>query len=249
MTYKVNDLVYFRTYNKKGVGRIIATDEGSYQEYLVHSTQIENGNGGGGKHHQDNQYNWWFTEAQLKPFTKKEGQQYKVIRDSNHNFKVGDIATLTNLYEDGMSIYKTEDEEWFLFDIDHPNCEVEFYADIEDAERAKENEVFTKEDLKVGYLVKDKDDEFAHIVYTREEGLCLNYEDGYEPLSNYSSDLTHKTHSDCDVVEVYGLTARGYNAHKFEVGGRKLLRGREEATEMTIEDIQKALGYKIKVVE
>ena len=127
MTYKAGDLVYFDGYGHKGVGKIIAITAGFH---LVRSTQIVNGHDGtGGVPIQENKNNWWFSEDDLKPFTKKEGQKYKVLRDSDHNFKVNDIVTLTILCEEGMSDYKSEDEEWLLYDIDHDECEVEFYED------------------------------------------------------------------------------------------------------------------------
>ena len=72
-------------------------------------------------------------------FVKKVGQKYKVLRDVDHNFENGDIVTLTNLSEYGVSYYAAEDEcgPWHLYDLDHDKCEVEFY---EEAESAKENE-------------------------------------------------------------------------------------------------------------
>ena len=128
--YKENDLVYFDDGDKKGVGKIVAHSD-YWPDYLVHSTQLSYGHPGlaARGQQQDNDSNWYFAERDLKPFVKQEGQKYKVLMDSSHNFKVGDIATLTNLYEDGVSSYKTEDKEWFLNDIDRPQCEVEFYAD------------------------------------------------------------------------------------------------------------------------
>ena len=109
--------------------------------------------------------------------------------------------------------------------------------------------MFKKEDLKVGYLVKTRGGEVAHIVNTDKKGMCLNYEDGYSKIENYNNNLTNKSFYNLDITEVYGYTLYGHHAHKFEVEDRELLWKREEVKEMTIEDIQNALGHKIKVVE
>lgn len=129
MKYKEGDLVYFDDRRRKGVGKIVAYSE-LLNEYLVHSTKIAGGHDGNGySTRQDNELNRHFSEIYLKPFTKKVGQKYKVLRDSDRNFKVNDIVTLTILCEEGMSDYKSEDGEWLLYDIDHDECEVEFYED------------------------------------------------------------------------------------------------------------------------
>lgn len=247
MTYKVNDLVYFHSLLQKGVGKIVSKHNCFTDYYLVQSTQIVNGNDGlYYEYKQDNKNNWWFSEDDLKPFTKKEGQEYKVLRDDWGNFETGDIVTLYHIDDDCISRYKKDSVEDFMYDLDHDKCDVEFY---EDAKEHKENEMFTKDDLKVGYLVKVRNGRFAHVVDSTEEGHCLNYEGGWSELSSYSDSL-HSAYNDArDIMEVYGLTEYGYNAHKFEVGKRKLLWKREEVKEMTIEEIQKVLGHKIKVVE
>ena len=244
MAYKVNDLVYFEGDWQKGVGKIVAISGNSF---LVHSTQIASGHDGTPfVEKQDNKNNWFFIKEYLKPFTKKEGQKYKVLRNDHHNFREGDIISLTKLFRDGISTYKNGDKECRIYDINHPKCELEFYEDVEEH---KENGMFTKDDLKVGYLVKLRNEQIAHVVNTQEKGLGLNFENAWDTLRDYSNDLTNETASGFDVDEVYGLTKEGMNAHMFTVSGRKLLWKREEVKEMTIEDIQKALGHKIKVVE
>lgn len=246
MTYKVNDLVYFEDALQKGVGKVVAIN-GRWR--LVYSTQITDGHGGNGFiEEQGNKNNWYFREEDLKPFTKKVGQKYRVICNVFNSFEIGDIATLTKL-DGGVSFYETEDEAGFLYDLDHHKREVEFYEDVEDAKEQKEKEMFTKDDLKVGYLVKFRNGEFAHVVDTIDEGMCLDTKDRWNTLRNYNNDLTNRTAHMINIIEVYGYTRYGLNAHKFEIGNRELLWKREEVKEMTIEEIQKVLGHKIKVVE
>ena len=234
MRYKAGDLVYFDYGMQKGVGKIVYRHNCFTDYYLVQSTQIDNGN------------DWLVNEKNLKPFTKKVGQKYKVLRDDWGNFEIGDIVTLYRIDDDCVSCYKKDSVENFMYDLDHDKCELEFYADVKEQ---KENEMFTKEDLKVGYLVKVRDDRFAHLVDTIDNGMCLNYENGWDTLRVYNNDLTSQGSDRLDIMEVYGFTIKGYHAHKFEVRDRKLLWKCEEVKEMTIEDIQKALGHKIKVVE
>lgn len=245
MTYKEGDLVYFDGDGHEGVGEIVSI-RGDF--HLVRSTQIVGGHTGAPfVERQDVKNSWWYYEENLKPFTKKEGQKYKIIGNDFNDFEIGDIVTLSivgKIY--GVSYYKKDDAVVTLYDIDHPGCEVEFYADVEEH---KENEMFTKDDLKVGYLVKLRNGELAHVVDTQKEGLCLDNESGWNQTKNHSNGLTHREFDKLDIMEVYGLTQYGYKAHKFEVGDRKLLWKREEVKEMTIEDVQKELGYKIKVVE
>lgn len=256
MTYKVDDLVYFNDRYQKGVGKVVVDDDGyDVLTYLVHSTQIVGGHDGSGYGlgtKQDNKNNFWFKEHHLKPFTKKVGQKYKVISNDCNDFETGDIVTLSAVGRVNFTSYYENDYGGFLlYDLDNPECEVEFYADTEDVKEQKENEMFTKDDLKVGYLVKTRSGELAHVVDTEQNGLCLNYVGGHNYMRVYTDDLinTSGSGSKFDIIEVYGLTENGYEAHKFGINDRKLLWKREEVKEMTIEDIQKALGHKIKVVE
>ena len=254
MKYKVGDLVYFDDGVQKGVGKVIVVDDGDYGvTYLVHSTQIIGGHDGNGcAEKQDNENNLFFMEKRLKPFFKKVGQKYKVIRnlDEDAEISIGDIITLISTENDNLSYYESEDvPSLLMYDLDNKRCEVEFYEDVEDAPSAKENGMFKKDDLKVGYLVKVRNGEFAHVVNTINNGMCFNYERSWSTVANYNENLTNVLYDDFDIVEVYGLTEKGCEAHKFGINDRNLLWKREEVKEMTIEEIQKALGHKIKVVE
>ena len=62
---------------------------------------------------------------------------------------------------------------------------------------------FTKDDLQTGMTVK-----------TRLSGIFLVYENhllnfnGFEPICNYSIDLTNRKHSDLDIVEVHDINKK-----------------------------------------
>lgn len=135
MKYKVNDLVYFNDNHQTGVGKIVAVveeTETTYLTYLVHSTQIVNGHESYGDNAQDNTNNWWFKEAELKPFFKKVGQKYKVIGDVKEyaEISIGDIITLISIENDNLSYYCNEDVSNFLmYDLGSRKPEVEFFEE------------------------------------------------------------------------------------------------------------------------
>ena len=245
MTYKEGDLVYFDGDGHEGVGEIVSI-RGDF--HLVRSTQIVGGHTGAPfVERQDVKNSWWYYEENLKPFTKKEGQKYKVIGNDFNDFEIGEIVTLSivgKVY--GVSYYKKDDAVVTLYDIDHPGCEVEFYAD---AEEHKENEMFTKDDLQVGYVVKTKSGKFAQVVFLKGYGLCILYEnrDGLS-LGEYSDDLSYngKVH---DIEEVYGHAVSWVDLGRFGAGNRELLWKRNEIKEMTLAELQEHFGYEIKVVE
>lgn len=259
MTCKVNDLVYFDGGVKKGVGKIVSITDG---HILVNSTQIKNGHDGSTFFpKQDNENNWVFFKEHLKPFTKKVGQKYKVIRNDENPLAVGSIITLSEIAGDSsaMSRYRVYKLDWdvleVMYDLDHPHCEVEFYEDAEEVEDVVEEEItkeksmFVKSDLEVGYVVKTKSGKFAQVVFLKGPGLSILYEnrDGL-PLRGYSDDLSFngKVH---DIEEVYGHSAAWEDLGRFDAGDRELLWKRKEVIEMTLAELQEHFGYEIKVVD
>lgn len=213
MEYKKGDLVYFEDYVQKGVGKFVAKIA---HGFLIHSAQIVNGHRG---YDEDNSDNWWFSEDGLKPFTKKVGQKYKALV-GHWPFEEGEIVTLVSIEEDNISYYKGKYGIELLYDIDHERCQIEFYEDV------KENKMYTLDDIKVGYMVKLRNGNLAHIVDTVSEEKYLTSERDAVELMEYNYGLTidNREH---DIVEVYGLTEHGTGAHKFELPDRELLWQRE----------------------
>lgn len=120
------------------------------------------------------------------------------------------------------------------------------------------NKNFNKDDLKAGYVVKTR----ARGLYmvTRndiDQLVMVDQYNGYMPLSEYNDDLTDSDRTSClgseadenyDIVEVYGYSAINGRTREIETAHRKLLWKREEPKEMTLEEVEKALGYPVKIV-
>ena len=117
------------------------------------------------------------------------------------------------------------------------------------------NKNFTKDDLKVGYVVKLRDGSLEMVIMS---GVC-----GNDPMlisvgtsgrwTNIAQDIDdnlcrHDNKRDYDIVEVYGYSTYAYCALKVSTENRELLWKREEAKKMTVSEIEKALGYKVEVV-
>lgn len=114
---------------------------------------------------------------------------------------------------------------------------------------------FTKDDLKVGYVVKTRACGMYMIMPANDDSLIMVREDRRgEPVNNYLPNLTHNLSSrfDCvqtlDIMEVYGHPALKYHALEISTEYRPLLWKREEPKEMTLEEVEKILGYSIKIV-
>lgn len=110
-----------------------------------------------------------------------------------------------------------------------------------------------KEDLKVGYVVevKSNNEQFNGlcIVIEGTNGLGISGENYYSEISYFNDDLTSNIfNSSTKITKVYSKTYIR-NAYKVSTEDRKLLWEREESKEMTIAEIEKELGYKVKVIK
>lgn len=115
------------------------------------------------------------------------------------------------------------------------------------------NKNFTKDDLKVGYVVKLKNSTEPHMVGMNNAGEMgfVDKDGGWVRLEHYDEFLADKLPhmgGDWSVMEVYGYTKYVYDAYKFTTGNRELLWKREEAKKMTVAEIEKALGYSVEIV-
>lgn len=111
---------------------------------------------------------------------------------------------------------------------------------------------FTKDMLEVGMLVKLKNGNRA-VVMQYGGGLFLminNNECAY--LDEYNDDLTYDDDDEWrseDIMEVYSLSNDITSLDfLFITDYRNLLWKREKAVEMTLDEIEKALGHKVKIV-
>ncbi|MCI8396180.1 MAG: nitrogen fixation protein NifZ [Clostridia bacterium] len=114
---------------------------------------------------------------------------------------------------------------------------------------------FTKEDLKAGYVVKCRDNSLRLIMPNTKRGLILLKLDykkdliNWTDLERYSSDLLHIDANNWDIIEVYGFSEFASDALEYELDSRERLWKREEnKKDMTIAEIEKELGYSVKIV-
>lgn len=110
---------------------------------------------------------------------------------------------------------------------------------------------FTKADLKVGYLVVDRDGNIKMVMPT-QDGMIVVYRDGttWGDMNCINDDLTYHNnyHNHFDIMKVYGFSKYGMEALGFKIGKRPLLWERKEPKKMTVAEIEKALGYEVEIV-
>ncbi len=105
-----------------------------------------------------------------------------------------------------------------------------------------------KSDLKVGYLVITEDD-FKNIIMPSEDGLILiDEKERWFGIKALRDDLSSGI-ANCSIIKVYGLPKNISASLRFEISSRKLLWEKDEKKEMTIKEIEKVLGYPIKIVK
>lgn len=118
------------------------------------------------------------------------------------------------------------------------------------------NKKFTKDDLKVGYVVKMRDGSLNMVMpNNNDELITVDASGGWMYLKRYNdclfnscNDLLVSNTSNFDIMEVYGRAKPNNETLKLDISDRDLLWKREEAKKMTVEEIEKELGYKIEIV-
>ena len=102
---------------------------------------------------------------------------------------------------------------------------------------------FTKDDLKVGYVVETKGGELKMVMEV-QKGLVLAANGACINLDNYSEELTNiQQFTQYDIVKVYGFTAWSAQALRVSASDRYIIWERkEEPIEITIEEIAKLKG-------
>lgn len=110
-----------------------------------------------------------------------------------------------------------------------------------------------KSDLKTGMVVETRNGEKYLVMLEPDckDMELINFKGGYMPLYYYNNELifTEQSVQGFDVVKVYsvGWTICDLLSDK-ECMEFKLIWERNEPKEMTIEEIEEELGYKIKIV-
>lgn len=111
--------------------------------------------------------------------------------------------------------------------------------------------MFKKEDIKPGYLLeieKGFEKYLAIVTYGDEGHLCYSSKHTWAPISDLSDDLYNSFLKSSKVTKVYGYAPNCY-AYMLDTYRRPLLWERREPKEMTVADIEKLLGYPVKIVK
>lgn len=110
-----------------------------------------------------------------------------------------------------------------------------------------------KSDLKTGMVVETRNGEKYLVMLNTDykDMELINFKGGYLSLYSYNSELifTEQPFREFDIVKAYSVenSIRWLLSNK-ECMEFKLIWEREERKEMTLEEIEKELGYKIKIV-
>jgi hypothetical protein len=105
-----------------------------------------------------------------------------------------------------------------------------------------------KSDLKTGMFAELRNGKF-YLVLEMPEGPVLANVNKITYTDTIHDDLTG-WESDMDIIAVYERYGHTINdLLKVNLTNRKLIWRREEPKEMTVEEIQEALGYKVKIIE
>lgn len=111
------------------------------------------------------------------------------------------------------------------------------------------NKNFSKKDIKNGDVIKHRN---GIISIAIPDVNCLKSNDGYDLFNRYTDDLTNHGPggSEFDIVEVYRPKEASHcSFNEFSYRKGVLMYKREDFEEMTVADIEKALGKKIKIVK
>lgn len=107
-----------------------------------------------------------------------------------------------------------------------------------------------KEDLKVGMVVEVEENDgtvsLCMILPNDRGGICVSGEVYWNDVESFNDNLINCCGT--KINKVYGLCANKY-ACVLDTDRRKLLWERKEPKEMTVAEIEKELGYSIKVVK
>lgn len=107
----------------------------------------------------------------------------------------------------------------------------------------------SKNDLQLLYLVVTRDGRKWLVAQsTKEKVLVCNDNDIWISIDDYNSDLTIENAPHLDIMKVYSCSRYASCSLHCDRCDRDLIWEREEVKEMTLEQVEKELGYKIKIV-
>lgn len=167
----------------------------------------------------------------------KVGDKVRVIRKAKHSLSPGKDEFIGKVFTiDHTSQFNDTTYPYYLGGTGYYWCD-------EELER-----VFTKADLKDGMVVEDKNGLRGVVI-----GSAIHHLETHGDLGLYNDDLTAKIIYDCTIDKIYEIDEpnRCLMSYLNRGTGLKLIweRPKEEPVkEMTVAEIEKELGYKVKVV-
>jgi hypothetical protein len=161
----------------------------------------------------------------------KVGDKVRIIKNKNPEY-IGDIVTIKSINPNAPYLTEPHYGVGRVFVM----CEDEL-----------ELVSFTKPNLKDGMVVETRDGYLYLVIGNRLHGKLL-----YGFLNDWIDDLTNPASSDLDIVKVYTVADGATDISSlFNYRNLTLIWERKEEPkhkEMTVEEIEKELGYKIKVI-
>lgn len=182
------------------------------------------------------------------------GDKVRIIADTSigqeKSKHIGQCFTITNYIDSKNSVFNKDTYE---FD------ETIYSWFDNELELVKENNMFTKKDLKEFDIVKLRSGDVFMVLRNNRsrDGLAIfnkAHWGCHQYMHNYNDDLTYKGRSDDDIVAVKKFDGDGIYTllNDFFTEGRTRYDWdweRKEVEEMTLEEVCKALGKEIKIVK
>lgn len=159
--------------------------------------------------------------------------------------KISTASHLVNLYFNYIkegSFEVTYSNE--IIDIDErKKLGITIYCTIKDFLKEENNYMFTKKDLKDSMVVETRDGKYYLVC-----GDLFIRDIGFLDINTYNNDLTTKLYEK-DIIAIYDKIYSLNSLNDIECLNKKLLWKREEVKKMTLAEIEKELGYPIKIVK
>lgn len=105
------------------------------------------------------------------------------------------------------------------------------------------NNNFSKINIKAGYVLEFQNGSLAIITYNADDELCYAGDHVWGNVSDLNKFCGSK-----EVIAVYGRCKYNSNSYKPTKDGRLCLWKRVEPKKMTLEEIEKLLGYEIEII-
>lgn len=181
----------------------------------------------------------------------KAGDQVRIVElievdERDTNLKIGDVGTFVG-DSSGSNCLVRFDEEKIKNKARNWDYELKAYAMFADQIEKVEDTKMTKKDLESGMVVEIRDGR-RYLVIEKADGINFMNLDGKSRLDDddMEDDMTFQGLCDCcDIMRIYrgGVTLNDCKTTK------DLLWERKEPKEMTVAEIEAALGYPVKVVK